>query len=347
MNLITAKAAGPMSLVLFGLLCATAQGQPSPSITGNNASCLDPGGAPATIGTTDFPTGPTVAFKDLSANTDCNNGRGVLVLGNLIYYTTLTIDGFQPTDKIRIAPFNGGLGGKDIGSLPNPRPGCGVQDLAYHGGYIYALTGYSKRLPIPCSHRQVFKIAVVGGKVSQPVIIPDDPDPDAVNSDGFTILENNGVLTFLINTGDGSCTYKEYNSTTGAATGKGLVVSGFGFCTGVDTADSDTNGTHVLYFSVNGGQLQSATLSPSWVLSPGTIQTPGDGWQAPPDTNPQTVEDISLVHGFGGTPGDAACLGLSLSELVITFGGMPNAASALGYASVNDLLQAIGTFCGD
>jgi hypothetical protein len=224
--------------------------------------------------------------------------------------------------------------------------------LAYHGGYIYALTGYSKHLPIPCSHRQVFKIAVVGGNVSQPVIIPDDPDQgaDSVNSDGFTILENNGVLTFLINTGDGSCTYNEYNSTTGAATGKGLVVSGFGFCTGVDTADSDTDGTHVLYFAVNGccpGQLHSATLSPSWVLSPGTIQTPGDGWQAPPDTNPQTVEDISLVHGFGGTPGAPACLVLSLSELVITFGSMPNAASALGYASVGDLNHAIATFCGD
>jgi hypothetical protein len=37
----------------IGLLCATAQGQPNPSITGNNAGF---GGGP--IATTDFPTGP-------------------------------------------------------------------------------------------------------------------------------------------------------------------------------------------------------------------------------------------------------------------------------------------------
>jgi hypothetical protein len=198
------------------------------------------------IATTDFPTGPTVDFVPTGA--PGNNGRGVLILGNKLYYTYLSGCGTGSTDFIHAAPFNGGAGGADnpAWALPNPRPGCGVQDLAYHDGYIYALTGI-----YTCPSRQVFKVAVGSAAWSAPVTIPGG----TINSDGFTVLENNGVLTFLINDGDASCTYKEYNSTTGAATGNGFVVSGFGACTGVDTLDSDTDGTHVLYFSVGFTQI--------------------------------------------------------------------------------------------
>jgi hypothetical protein len=238
MTLITAKTAGPMSLVLFGLLCATAQGQPSPLVTGNNEA-----GGGGIIATTDFPTGPTVHFDPYGGAGA--NGRGVLVLGNNVYYTKIF-----PTDKIHIAPFNGGLMGADIGSLPNPRPGCSVQALAYHDGYIYALTGQ-----YTCSPTQVFKVAVGSTAWGAPVSIP-----GAINNpDGFTVLENNGVLTFLINGGDADCTYNEYD-TTGAATGKGFNVVGFGACTGVDTLDSDTDGTHVLYFSVGPAFAQTNTI---------------------------------------------------------------------------------------
>jgi hypothetical protein len=309
-----------MSLVLFGLLCATAQGQPSPLITGNNER-----GGGGIIVTTDFPTGPTVDFVPTGAS-----NRGVLVLGNKVYYTAEL-----PTDSIHVAPFNGGLGGPDIpgAALPNPRPGCGVQDLAYHDGYIYALTGQ-----YTCSPTKVFKVAVGSTAWSAAVTIP-----DAVNSDGFTILENNGVVTFLINSGDGSCQYNEYDSTTGAATGNGFHVSGFGAtCTGVDTPDSDTDGTHVLYFNVgafaDAHTILQATLTPTWnLIGPNPTQIPGGKWTS--------VEDISLVQGFGGTPGAANCHGKSVSELAKTFGGMPDAASALGYASVADLQAGVDAFC--
>jgi hypothetical protein len=272
-----------------------------------------------------------------------NNGRGVLVLGNKIYYTELVgDDGFGPTDFIHAAPFNGGAGGPDnpAWALPNPRPRCGVQDLAYHDGFIYALTGISGA----CVTLQVFKKAVASppsAPWSAPVTIPNFPNPD-----GFTILVNNGVVTFLINEFDGSCTYNEFNSTTGAATGNGFVVSGFTFCTGVDTLDSDTDGTHVLYFShfelfsATPGSISSATLTPSFgLIGPNPIQTLGDGWGF--------VEDISLVHGFAGTPGSANCHGQTVSELALRYGGMANAASALGFASVAGLQDAIRAFCGD
>jgi hypothetical protein len=186
-NLITTKTAGPISIVLFGVLCAAAQGQTNPLVSGNNASF---GNGP--IATTPFRTGPSVEFTPDGAKIGSNNGRGVLVLDNKVYYTELT-DLFGPTDAIRIAPFNGGTGGSDIGgaSLSNPRPGCGVQDLAYASGYIYALTGYPS-----CGSLQVFKIAVGSTTWSAPVTIQGS---DAT-ADGFTILVNNGVLTFLSTT---------------------------------------------------------------------------------------------------------------------------------------------------
>jgi hypothetical protein len=214
--------------------------------------------------------------------------------------------------------------------------------VAYHEGYIYALTGY----PF-CPSLQVFKMAVGGGPWIGPVTIPDPGGFfPGTTADGFTILVNNGVVTFLINNGDESCTYREYDSTSGLPTGNGFFVPGFAICTGVDTSDSDTDGTHVLYFSVfdtsgaaavNAIHSATLTVTPSFSLSPGVTVAPADGWSL--------VEDISLVHGFAGTPGAANCHGKTVSDLAHTYGGMANAASALGFASVADLQAAIDAFC--
>src|SRR5260370_25053211 len=90
------------ALTLVVALCA-ATVQAQPNITCNNAGF---GGTPIT--TYDFTGGATVASFVPTGATGANNGRGVLVLGNKVYYTELTGLGFGPTDFIRIAPFNGG-----------------------------------------------------------------------------------------------------------------------------------------------------------------------------------------------------------------------------------------------
>jgi hypothetical protein len=166
--------------------------------------------------------------------------------------------------------------------------------------------------------------------------------PAAPDADGFTILVNNGVLTFLINDGDTLCTYREYSSTTGIATGNNFTLPDIPgtFCTGVDTADNDSK-THVLFFSRVFNKISTTTLttSPSWSLSIIDTEPAGSAWSA--------VEDISLVHGFVGTPGAPNCHGKSVSDLAQRYGGMPNAASALGYASVADLQAGIDAFCND
>jgi len=50
---------------------------------------------------------------------------------------------------------------------------------------------------------------------------------------------------------------------------------------------------------------------------------------------------------FAGTPGKANCHGKSVLALAQQFGGLNAAAAALGFSSVQDLQEAIRTFCGE
>ncbi len=304
------------ALTLVVALCA-ATVQAQPNITCNNAGF---GGVPIT--TYDFTGGATVASFVPTGATGANNGRGVLVLGNKVYYTELTGLGFGPTDFIRIAPFNGGAGGADIGTLANPRPTTGVQDVAFSGGALYVLTGY------PVDALEVFKLDPLTGTVlSGPVAIA---GPAAPNSDGFTVLPNGN---FLINSGDGNCTYNQFNPSTGALIpATTIVVPGASFCTGVET-----DGTS-LFFETDLSGFTKTTLSGTFIAS-------------------QTVaankcEDISLdlsacTGARGAIPGKPNCHGKCVSFLARTHGGIENAADDFGYASVEELQDAIHAFCGN
>src|SRR5580765_5656890 len=152
-----------------------------------------------------------------------NNGRGVAVGGTEIFYTELVDNqtsppGFGPTDFIRVADFNNGAGSADTRTLANPRPGAGIQDLTFQNGILYALTGYETDPP------WVYGLHLSTGAIlSGPVVLagstfPPIPLPAGTDSDGFAVLPNGN---FLINNGDTSCIYNEYDKTTGQ-----LVVSG-------------------------------------------------------------------------------------------------------------------------
>ena len=92
------------------------------------------------IGTVDMTTGLQVgSFIPDQAKIGSNNGRGVAVLGNFVYYTEL-VGGFGASSGIYVAPFNNGAGGADIKSFANPVPGTGIVDLAESGGVLYAIT---------------------------------------------------------------------------------------------------------------------------------------------------------------------------------------------------------------
>jgi hypothetical protein len=202
-----------------------------PVIVGNTAAF---GSGP--IVTFAFPSGSTVgSFTPTGALG--NNPRGVAVLGNELYYTALSGD-FGATDAIHVAPFNGGAGGADTRTLPNPRPDVGISDLSFSGGVLYALTGYGAAAGAPV---QVFGLnPLTGAVVSGPVTIAGPATPDFIDADGFAVLPNG---RFLINNADASCTYNQYDPTTGAIVpATTIVVPGgvesavpFSGCTGVDT----------------------------------------------------------------------------------------------------------------
>ncbi|MGH6813305.1 MAG: hypothetical protein ACREDM_13540 [Methylocella sp.] len=301
---------------VFAASLFAAAAQADPLIVGNNS-----GGASGQIQTYDFATGGNPVAFFVPTGASGNNGRGIAVLGNKVYYTELS-GVFGPTDFIRVAPFNGGAGGADIVGvpppppLPNPRPGVGIQDLAVANGVLYALTGYQTHPP-----PQVFGLnPITGAVVSGPVTISAPARPD---SDGFAVLPNGN---FLINEGDASCAYDQYNPTTGALIPATTITISAIDCTGVST-----NGTN-LFFKTNDNGFTKTDLTGSVVATTSVAVN--------------HVEDISLVtFGCSGQPGKPNCHGKCVSDFAQQFGGLDHAASALGYASVADLQNAVNSFC--
>jgi uncharacterized repeat protein (TIGR03803 family) len=52
------------------------------------------------------------------------------------------------------------------------------------------------------------------------------------------------------------------------------------------------------------------------------------------------------VTAFAGTPGQANCIGTSVSALARQYGGLAHAADALDYSSVGYLQTAVANYCG-
>jgi len=306
--------------LVVALWAATAQAQPT--ITCNDASATNDGA----ITTWDFTGGAVVgSFVPTGAMIGDANGRGVEVIGNKVYYTEVDTDGGYATDFIRIAPYNGGAGGADIGTLPNPRPGFGVQDITISNGVLYVLTGY------PFSTPEVFGLnPLTGAVLSGPITISAPAAPD---SDGFTVMPNGN---FIINEGDASCTYDQYNPSTGAMIpGTTIVVPGCIVGIGTGTTGVETNGKS-LFFANAFDAFVETTLAGTFIAA-----------QA---VSPNACEDISLdqpgcIGAPGAVPGNPNCHGKCISFLAQTDGGIKKAAGNLGYASVKDLQDAVKDFC--
>ena len=200
------------------------------------------------------------------------NGRGVEVLGNFVYYSELT-NSFGPSNALYVAPFNGGAGGADIKSFPNPVPGTGIVDLASDNlGHVFAMTGY------PAGPEVVQETDGNGGNIGGLVTLHTTAGGNLTSSDGFTILANGN---WLINDGDAVNSYNQYNPITGAEIAGTTVQAsnGSGVCgssTGVEN-----NGTN-LFFDCNLNSIVEDTLTGGFVSS--TPLTAGN------------FEDISLVE---------------------------------------------------
>lgn len=229
------------------------------------------------IVTVDCTTGAFVnSFIPDGAQIGSANGRGVEVLGNFVYYTELTGNGFGPTDLIRVAPFNGGAGGHDLAlGFPNPIPGTGVVDLASDNmGHLYYMTGY------PNGPEEVFETTGNGTLIGSPVTLTTLGGANLTDSDGFTILANGN---WLINDGDAINSYNQYNPTTGAEiAGTNVIATTSGGACGSSTG-VETDGTN-LYFDCNFDSIAEDTMAGVFISSTSTL----------PDGT--TGEDISLIE---------------------------------------------------
>jgi hypothetical protein len=266
----------------FGFTDKATAATVGPLIVGNNAAA---GAGP--IQTYDFSTGALVNSFVPSGATSSSNGRALAVAGNQVYYSELSSD-VGASDAIHIAPFNGGAGGADVGTLPNPAPSVGIQDLVYANGALYALTGYA------FGPLQVWKLNPANGAVlAGPIGINSDP-----SADGFAVLPDGN---FLINAVDDSCLYSEYSFATGAPTGSQITVPGASQgCTGVDT-----DGT-ALYFQTDFSAFTKTDLTGNLISRTSVA--------------PNSVEDISLVAATGTACGSAKFFGVRGSGEHSNFG---------------------------
>jgi hypothetical protein len=248
------------SACLFALSAAAAQADVI--IAGNGAAF---GNGP--IGTFNFTTGLSVGSFIPDGAFDSNNGRGLAMTLDRYFYTEL-LSGFGATDSIRIAPFNGGAGGPDLGSFANPAPGQGVQALAFGLAGLYVLTGY------PNSPPTVWILnGVTGAIVGGPIVL----QGASSGMDGFTVLPDG---SFIGNLGDAFNSYTHW-SALGVQTGPGFTVPGCGSTTGVDIAPDGLS----LYFACNFNSFVQTDLTGLNVL--GSISAPGGAW-----------EDIAIQQQF-------------------------------------------------
>jgi len=88
--------------------------------------------------------------------------------------------------------------------------------------------------------------------------------PASPSSDGFTVLPNGN---FLINNSDTSCTYNQYNPTTGALVSGLTITVSAASCTGVTT-----DGTF-LYFQTNFNSFTKTDLT-GFVIATKTVTSP-------------------------------------------------------------------------
>src|SRR5579885_2625898 len=207
----------PLSNIACGQICTNGCPQPEILITGNNANSDQYGNGP--IQTYDFADGSLVHSFFPDGAMDGVSGRGLAIQGDEIFYTEVPTFG-TGSSSIHVCPYGiEGSGGPDDPSktIPNPdtRPNAGIQDLAFHNGELYILTGYNRddNLSQP---PEIFEIdanpnsQTYGEPIAGPFPLTgqaDDGGHATNGSDGFAVLPNGD---FLINEGDGSPVYDEY-----------------------------------------------------------------------------------------------------------------------------------------
>jgi len=253
-------------------------------VSGNSAAF---GNGP--IATYNYTTGAFVGSFIPDGAFGSNNGRGLAVTNNEFFYTELS-NGFGATDRIRVAPFNGGLGGHDIGSFANPAPNTGIQDLAFGARGLYVLTGY------PNGPSTIYILNPSTG-----AIITSTPLQTAGSTDGFTVL-NDGTYVANLQDGAGTNLYQHFDASGNPL---GLPFAAGGGATSSTGVDISVDGLS-LFFATNFNSITNTDLNGNFISQ---ISTRGEDFEdigiqqnftPPPPGTPELGTWAMMIIGFGG-----------------------------------------------
>jgi uncharacterized repeat protein (TIGR03803 family) len=171
----------------------------------------------------------------------------------------------------------------------------------------------------------VFKLApptIAGGTWTESVLYSFTGGSDGANPYAGLITDASGALygtTYDGGTGNSGTVFKLAPPTIAGGTWTESVL--YSFTGGIDGANPSGN----LIADASGALY-------------GTTVNAGGGYG--------TVFKLTLPATFAGIPGQANCVGQSISFLAHRYGGIAHAAAALGYASVADLRRAVVSYCG-
>ena len=265
-----------ISVLVLGILVLTGNAQADTFVTVviNNAAF---GGGPIQSWSLDTTTGAATATGSFvpTGATDSNNGRAIAVTNTQFYYTELT-GGFGPTVQVETGPYNGGAGGADNGGFLNPIPGRGIQNLHFGAAGLYIVSGY------PTSAPEVFIVdPITGAILNTPVTLADDPA-----ADGFTILPNGN---YLLNEGDGSNLYDQYNPITGARIA-GTTITSPCPVGGLTSTGVDTDGVNLFFDCFSSARIAESDMAGHLIH---LFTPPGDFGAG---------EGLSLIENFNPPP---------------------------------------------
>jgi hypothetical protein len=226
--------------------------QPAPEFTANAVN--------GPIETFDLTSGQLL-HSFLPNGAIAGSGTAVAVAGNEVFYAE---GGNGASDAIHVAPFNGGAGGNDTRTIPNPQPGNGIVTLDYANGTLYVTEQNSD---------VVWALNPATGAVIGTTSVT-----DLVLGGEFAVLPDGNFLV----EGEG-CIYGEYDHITGIYTGHAIQLPGYpktyDDCEGVATDGAS------LYFAVGNVDGSESVL---WTGLDGTI------FANIPHAQSEGITDISI-----------------------------------------------------
>lgn len=307
MMLITPR----IHLIAFASLAIANSAEAAPIVWGNSAGNVAPAFGLGHVWLEAFDMDPAIGTPNRVAviqaptpGVDFPNGRGIAVVGDLIYYSRAFT--YENTDGGKVFVWNKATnsfaGTIDLEEPPDGIPLGGIGTLTWDGSALW-VSPYDAKPGI--DHRDFYRYSTSGQLLS---FIPgffDDGSPPGVDSkaatDGVEIVGNR----IIANRGDHTAPYDVYDFNGNliqsafidpAAWGLTPDTTGIAF-DGASYWLSDIINNQLFQFDVNGNYVKTVILTPV----------------AQPDGSGRNIEDLAFARVFVPEPSTLELLGMALA----------------------------------